>query len=478
MKTAANIAGFPPVSLLGTPVVSKRLNFKNPIGASVSHRLGTIARSSLIVICAACIVGTTGCQGVNQLQPALANYHARADYAGAASFLDSTATQKTYGKKSRILWELERGAVALAQNDTTTAIAHLDEAEKKSAFNYETPDGEALTKWVVNEAEASYIAQPYEDIYTNVLKQLAYLEAGKIDGYATAESLRVLYKAEHLRDVYRQYMQSAAKPTDRASTPGNSAEFVESPLGAYLAAVTFMHTGDRNNQDLASRRLVDALKRQKDYIGPVHAADFLGLGSLARDDANFLFVSLSGRAPIKDEGRLTFPIVDAILTIPYPRLRAQAGNVASVSIEIDGEPSRDLSLIEDLSSVVAENYRRAEPAIHSRTVARVAAKLGIAVGATIAVNSSERQSRHNDRALTVMTGIVGALIVQASEKADLRSWVFLPGQAHVGLVKLQPGPHRVRVVYRLSGGGIIEQPWQDITVSQGGLTTIVSHYPG
>ena len=111
-------------------------------------------------------------------------------------------------------------------------------------------------------------------------------------------------------------------------------------------------------------------------------------------------------------------------------------------------------------------------------MARVAAKIGVVVGATIAVNDAQRQNRHNDRSLTFLTGILGAVLVQSSEKADLRSWVFLPGQARVGLVKLQPGPHRVRAVYRLLGGQVVEQPWEEITVTERGLTTIVSHYPG
>jgi hypothetical protein len=295
--------------------------------------------------------------------------------------------------------------------------------------------------------------------------------------------LRVLYKAEHLRDVYVQYMKagsegSAVKAAEPKAANARSAQFIESPLGTYLAAVTFMKTGDRNNQDLAARRLNDSIERERDYIGAVNAADFEGLGSLSRDDANLLLVGLSGRAPTKVESRLNLPVVDAVLDIPYPRLVVQPTSVESVTIEIDDQPSRTLSLVEDLSGVVAENYRRAEPAIRSRTVARVLGKIGVVAGATIAVNDAQRQNRHNDRSLAVLTGILGAVLVQTSEKADLRSWVFLPGQARVGLVKVQPGPHRVRVVYRLSGGQVIEQPWEEITVTERGLTTIVSHYPG
>ncbi len=425
----------------------------------------------------------SGCSNVNSLQPMLESYHARGDYAGAAQFLDSDSTQSTYGEKSKLLWQLERGTVALAQNDTDRAVALLDDAEKLSAYNYEPSGNDSITKWVVNDAEASYTAQPYEDLYTNVLKQLAYLEAGKIDGFATAESLRVLYKAEHLRDVYVQYMKAgsegtAVKATEQKARGAQSAQFIESPLGTYLAAVTFMKTGDRNNQDLAARRLNDSIAREKDYIGAVNAADFDGLGSLSRDDANLLLVGLSGRAPTKVETRLNLPVVDSVLNIPYPRLVVQPTGVESVTIEIDDQPSRTLSLVEDLSGVVAENYRRAEPAIRSRTVARVLGKIGVVAGATIAVNDAQRQNRHNDRTLTVLTGILGAVLVQSSEKADLRSWVFLPGQARVGLVKVQPGLHRVRVVYRLSSGQIIEQPWEEITVTERGLTTIVSHYPG
>lgn len=138
--------------------------------------------------------------------------------------------------------------------------------------------------------------------------------------------------------------------------------------------------------------------------------------------------------------------------------------------------SYDLSFVEDMSSVAQENHEREMPFIYARTLIRASAKALGSFAATQAV----RNSTDND--LAVIGSIVGGLLfVGLTEKADLRSWIFLPGRADVGLLNLPPGRHRIRIEYLApdggAGGGIIyTSPWRDITVPEDGLTTIVEHY--
>ncbi len=427
-----------------------------------------------------------GCSNVARFQPRLNEYHARGDYAGAAALLDSDVVRDAYGDKSGLLWHMERGSVAMAAGDPGLAVKRFDTAEAASAYNYDPTRGDVFTMWTLNDAEATFVAQPYEDMYINVFKTLAYLEQGKVDGFATAEALRQLRKAEHLRDVYGKYMQMAGAQ-DRAGVlktanakagmgVKDAGQFVESPLGAYLSCVTFLAVDERNNQELAARRLVDAVRQQQAIVGPVKAEDFEPLTNLKREDVNVLVVALTGRGPIKVESRLRAPLLDLFVDIPYPRLQMQPTSITGAFLEVEGTadaPGR-LSLIEDMASVSAENYRRAEPAIYSRTLVRVASKLGLVAGASVAAHQGDKKGNYS---LAAVAAVLGVVAVQASEKADLRSWVFLPGQARVMLAKLPPGQHRVRLVYELSGGNLVREEWKTIQVRDSGLTTVVGYNP-
>lgn len=69
----------------------------------------------------------------------------------------------------------------------------------------------------------------------------------------------------------------------------------------------------------------------------------------------------------------------------------------------------------------------------------------------------------------ILGGLVGLAVLGATERADLRSWEFLPGRAYVGLVKLEPGEHEVGGLSR-QGGGVVEAGgWRKVVVPPGDL---------
>jgi hypothetical protein len=117
------------------------------------------------------------------------------------------------------------------------------------------------------------------------------------------------------------------------------------------------------------------------------------------------------------------------------------------------------------------------PLIYQRTLLRYMVKAGISLAVTEGLRAG---ASDQDQGWVQLAGVLGGLAaLAATERADLRSWVFLPGQARVALVKLAPGEHRVRVVYESWGGGAAySTPWQTVNVPERGLATIVTHYWG
>jgi hypothetical protein len=445
----------------------------------------------------ACIVICllSGCSGVERMQESLREMHARGMYVEAAKLLESPAAEEAYGSKDWLLLRLERGAAELAAGDPERALRSLDEAEEVTAYNYTPRDGDALAQWTLNESAAPYMAQPYEDMYVNVLKQLAHLQLGTENG-AFGESARLLDKATNLGRITEQYLRalksgengkfvSKYSPDSRYSTE-RVGDYIASPLGSYLAALVFAKAADPGRQQAAAARLRQSLGEQQAHVGRVDTAAFQNMEAVTADSFNVVAVAFSGRGPIKESRTVTLSNMPGVpITIPFPTLVRLPSRVASVRLEqqsaaegsaegTSAVESVELSLVEDLGCVVAENYRRTEPLIYTRTVIRIGIKAGLVAGATYGVSAS---SGRRNQEWAVLTALAGAAAIYFSESADLRSWTMLPGQARVAALKLPAGEHFVRAVYRMTDGSVAHTEWQRIPVTEDGLTPVVSFDP-
>jgi len=414
----------------------------------------------------------------------------------AAAVMDSPEGQSVYGDRNRLLYWLDRGSVALAENQPALAISNLEKAEGYMEVRREPTAGDEIGKWLINDTAAAYFGEPYEEQYVNVLKLLAQLENGNIEGGATVEARRMAGKADVLRGKYLQAIGEVNKkgtsevrgyspPSlgDRYNSTGG--EFVESTLGAYLSAVTFMKAGDASAQDVAARRLLTDIEAQRGLIGPVRAEDFASLADMRAGEANTLIVALSGRGPTKEAVRFgPIPLYTYTVYFELPELRGGSAEAARARVVIDNGTiaPQELSFIEDLRAVATENHKRQLPLIYARSYIRSSLKAATVAIATEAARKG-RGGKNDTQAVIEIAGIIGGLLfVSQTEKADLRCWTFLPGQAHVGLLNLPPGEHTVRVEYLSGGGGVLySSPPRTVRVGATGtgtneLNTIVEHF--
>lgn len=466
---------------------------------------GLRAPGRMVLVAVVVALSAGGCGQFEAHRRELARLHAQGAYEAVAEQLDSERVQRLYGVRNALLWHLERGAVALALDDAARTVQELEQAERQIELYREATPGDELSRWVMSDASAAYVAEPYEDMYLNVLKLLAHLESGRIEGAATVEARRLGSKANLLRDAYVRY-EAALGPRRAAlgasswsavNGTGSSAvvardsggQFVESPLGTYLTAITFMASGDREFQRVAGRRLVDAIRVQAGLIGPVRVEPFEGLGELDPEDAAVMVVALSGRGPTRRAERYG-PILVGTLPVYFelPVLVPHPSEVVAVKVvvEPDGDSTGaivqarrewELALVEDLGLVAAENHRQQMPLIYTRTLLRVAAKAGLSVTAT---EMARRSVRDRQQVLVQVAGALAGLVaMMATERADLRSWTMLPGQAHVGVLDLPPGRYRIRADYIAAGGRrVYSSPWRTVQVDGEQVRAIVEHYWG
>lgn len=432
----------------------------------------------------------------NAVQGRLEAMYAAGDYAGAAALLDDPQNQRAFGEKSRLVYLLDRGAIALARGNLDVGLDKLGAAEEFMETRREPTAGDEIGRWLVNDTASTYYGEPYEEIYVNVLKLAARLELGQIEGGATVEARRMAGKADVLRERYLRTYRAVEDVGERRS-PGFSppplglagtgagqttgGEFIESPLGLFLSAVTFMKSGSPDLQEVAARRLDTAIRAQGGLVGPVNAESFDGLGRERPEGVNTLFVAFSGRGPTMHPERFgPIPIYTYTVYFELPVLDGGSAEAdgARVVFEDGASGPLDLALAEDMRSVAEANHRRQLPLIYARAFLRSTIKAtAVAVGTEAARRGTS--GKESAQAAVEIAGIIGGLLwVTQSEKADLRCWTFLPAQAHVGMTRLPPGEHRVRIEYLRGGGVLYSTPPRTITVGGGrnDLTTVVGHY--
>lgn len=451
-------------------------------------------RSAALALAAILFCTLTGCNSAFYAHRAdLEGAFASGRYDAAAQVLDTPATQSMYGEKNRLLYWLDRASVALALNDHDRAISLFEQAESYMDFYSKPSASDDLARWIINDTAAPYFGEAYEDIYVNVFKLLAQLERGEISGGATVEARRAAAKADRLRQTYvklrdhvsqsadpkaRQGMIREALPLDaRSSAEG---EFIESTLGAFLTAVTFMKDSDQESQRVAGRRLVSAIQLQRNLQPGVNESQLASVGEAAPDSVNLLVVGLSGRGPTKRARTIgPIPIFEYPLYIQLPELVGGSEDVASCRVVVDGPVgTAPMVKVEDLRAVATENHRRALPLIYTRTLLRATAKsAAIYAGSKAAQHGSKRGDTRD--AIQIGTILGGIAAMMLTEEADLRCWQFLPARADAALLKLPAGAHRVRIEYLGPTGGVIYAgPWHDTSVSDNprSLATIVEHY--
>ncbi|QYU70731.1 hypothetical protein J4558_11705 [Leptolyngbya sp. 15MV] len=374
----------------------------------------------------------TGCRQFQQHRADLARLHAEGNFQQAARTLDDPQIRRIYGQRSELLWTLDRGAVAQALGDTPRAIELLEQAERTIELQNERSPADVAAMWLLSDASTTYVAEPYEDMYVNVLKLLAQLEAGNLQGGATVEARRLASKADQLRDRFLVYEDAIRRKDESALerarsssvvATGTGGEFVESPLGTYLTAITFMATGDPSFQSVAARRLLDSINLQSALIGPVRAQDFEDLEGLRRGDRNLLVVALSGRGPTK-VARPVGPIPLGTVPIYFqlPELVPNPSLVNSAWLEVEGGQRMPLAFVEDLNAVAAQHHRRMLPLIYARTYARAAAK---AIGSVAITEAARKSARDSNQDLVQVVGVLAGLaFMGATEQADVRAWIM------------------------------------------------------
>ncbi|MDR2471012.1 MAG: hypothetical protein LBD09_02745 [Treponema sp.] len=374
-------------------------------------------------------------------------------------FLQSAAVleekNKTiYREKDRVLYFLDKGMLTHHGGAWEESSALLEQGEKAIEANFAVSVSQEIGVLLLNDRTREYDGEDYEDLYLNVFNALNYYHRNNLEE-ALVEIRRMNNKLRDLSVKYGTMMTGMQKlalenGTEIPPNPEAPSAFNNSALARYLGILFYRGAGMMDDARIDERGLRTAMADAPSvYPNPVPASvkDELAIPpGMARLNA----LGFTGRAPVKTEETLRIFLGNAWIKIALPVMTARPSRITSVEAVLDSGESFTLELLEDMGAVAAAAFTRKKNLIYTRSVIRASVK-GIAASAfNVAADNSTENS-----GLYALLGLGSQILAEASERADLRSSRYFPGQAYVGGINLPPGEYSFTLTFYGPGKTVI-----------------------
>jgi hypothetical protein len=375
----------------------------------------------------------------------------RGSYGAALTALEKgqSSGASIYPSKNIIMYYLDKGMLEHYAGRYRESAEDLEEAERLIYEAYTKSVTQDIASYVANDNTKDYPGEDYEDIYINVFSALNYYHQNNIQG-AMVEVRKLTEKLEYLSTKYaadlakvREYGQE-----NNAEIPaGEPVNISNSALARYLSALFYRGS---NRMDDAR---IDFVQLWNVYhsVPVVYSTPLPGSLELSgtpgyetneelavpADQARLNAICFAGLSPVKTENKVYGPLGTRVA---LPQLTPRPSAISQIRVEVEGGPSFDLDLLENMGAVMAETFKVRYSVIVAKTFIRTFMKYAVSVGGGVAA----AKATDNDL-LGFGVALLGKLVTEASEAADIRSSRYFPGRAYVGGVNLQPGIYNITV---------------------------------
>ena len=415
---------------------------------------------SLVVI----LAFFAGCHSymIDDAQEDLRSSFTHGNFEKSQSQLTGMQKRSLYREKDKVLWNLENGTVQHFLGNYDTSNVYFSDAELSIEDAYTKSLSRGFLSMISNDNKLVYDGEPYEDVYLNAFKALNYVHMNDFEG-ALVETRRMSYKMERLAIRIKGLADSFAK-SDTTGTvdwePGD-VNIQNSAMAHYLSAVLYAKSGKPDDARIEFDKIGTAFQEQSN-AGGFGNFDVSSLEQIKNPNTyNVLLTSFSGQAPVKYQVDLRI-ITDwsegKYLKFSFPGIEVVNSDVAQIRAVINDADEVGLHLIEEMDLVATDVYRAKEPIIYSRALLRSFLKAG---GTNLLSKGIAKQNED----LGAFAEVIGQIYRDASEKADLRGWQTLPGQAWMNVMQLPPGSHSVRIEYLSSYGRVLYSESFDVEIT-------------
>lgn len=451
---------------------------------------GPISLLSLLVV----LVLLAGCSPSVDRYLLIEQSLAAGDPQRAAAIVEQT--EKEYGSKERLLYEMDRGMVLQLAGRYRQSNEALEQAEEEVERLYTRTIRSETAAFVTNDNALPYEGDAYEHVMINVIKALNYAAQGQLQE-ALVEARRIDHRLNVLGDKI--------KDLDRYRNDG---------FARYVSGILYEAAGDLNNAFIAYRNAYEAYGSMSGWsklsIPPslrsdlLRTAEALGLTtefaeyrqafpevewqprSSQEQLAHVVMISYNGRAPRKEDLFLDLPIsLDAVqlvflnravLRSPYrrdrvadsilyglngevvrvalPRLVTQKTRVVSENMTLTDSVGHSVTVrsesVQNVTALAEKSLSERLPTITAKALARAATKFAMAEGITR--GAQHAAGRDAAPLVGLLVEVLAKGIAVASEEADKRSWQTLPDEIHLARAWVSPGLYRVSI--EPSGQGV------------------------
>jgi hypothetical protein len=406
-------------------------------------------------------------------------------------------SEKEYGNKSRLLYEMDRGMMLQLAGQYQASSAVLERAEDEVERLYTRTVRSETAAFLTNDNALPYEGEAYEHVMINVVKALNYAAQGQLQE-ALVEARRIDHRLNVLSDRVK-----------------DSNSYRNDGFARYLSGILYEAAGDVNNAFIAYRNAYEAYEAARgwarttpppslrsDLLRTAEALNFtneleeyrrqfpdITWEPFSRQQplAQVVLISYNGRAPRKEDRYLDLPIsLDAlqlvllnrglspsshqrnraadsllyglngrVVRVALPRLVSQKTQVPfeqMILTDAMGHTSMIRSeMAHNVTALAEKSLSDRLPAITVKALARAATKFALAEGA--ARGAQQAAGKDAGPWVGLAVGLLTKGLAVASEEADKRSWETLPDEIHVARTWVPPGPYQISI--QPSGQGLL-----------------------
>lgn len=385
------------------------------------------------------------------------------------------ALTKAPARESDVL-KLDKATALLCEGKPTEAEALFREVRDKFEEKEGKDVGEGVASMLLDDQQLAYAGEDYEKVLVRFYLSLCNLMRDGSD--AAAYALQVNEKQTQIIN--------AGKGAD-GKNPKETYKLV--PAGAYLHAALREET--HANYDDVARSLELVARWQPTF--PTVKADLerakTGRHSQPGHGVVYVF-AMVGRGPFKEEKYEIAPtaallIADRMLSamgkqslpptiapIKVPHVTRPFNSIATVSVNLDGQPVGQTATLTDVGQMAAEQSEALYNELLARAIVRRVVKKGVIYGAKEAIKTNQNQLS------SLALNAVG-VAWEATESADTRCWGLLPDKIQVLRLELPVGQHSVTLQPAGANGQILGVGETiQVAVEDGRNTYVLSTFPG
>jgi hypothetical protein len=405
----------------------------------------------------------------------------RGSYEAALTVLEKGQSSGTpiYPPKNIIMYYLDKGVLEHYAGHYLESSEDLEEAERLIYEAYTKSVTQDIASYVANDNTKDYPGEDYEDIYVNVFSALNYYHRNDVQG-AMVEIRKLTEKLEYLSTKYAadlDKIKEYGQENDADIPTGEPVNISNSALARYLSALFYRGSNRMDDARIDFVQLWNVynsvpavystpLPRSLELSGtPGHETN--EELAVPAGQARLNVLCFAGLSPVKTEDKVYGPLDTRV---SLPRLTPRPSSISRIRVEVEGGPSFDLELLEDMGAVMAETFKIRYSVIVAKTFIRTMLKYAVSVAGGVAVSEAA-----DNQLLGFGVALLGKLVTDASEAADIRSSRYFPGRAYVGGVTLKPGVYNITVNF-YNGSSLLESVKRSGMKVEAGKTNIIEAF--